>query len=250
MATLEQLQSKISKLQEQANALLASKTQAAIQQIRKLMDAHGLTTADIETSGGAKAKQKKSTAPVKAVAPNGKLPPKYMNPKTGETWSGHARPPVWIKDVKDRSKFLIDGADATTDAVTKKTVSKVKQDVKRTVPPKYRDPKTGATWTGRGLPPKWIAAAKNRDRFLIDDATADAAIESARKGLAAAKKHASAKDAVSPKTSKPVAGKKAPAKKVAVKARKAPGRKVAPQSTPEPAPAEVATPEVAEMAEA
>ncbi|WP_342802414.1 H-NS family nucleoid-associated regulatory protein [Paraburkholderia panacisoli] len=30
-----------------------------------------------------------------------------MNPKTGETWSGHARPPAWIKDVKDRSKFLI-----------------------------------------------------------------------------------------------------------------------------------------------
>jgi len=27
------------------------------------------------------------------------------------------------------------------------------------VAPKYRDPGTGATWTGRGLKPKWMAAA-------------------------------------------------------------------------------------------
>jgi DNA-binding protein H-NS len=33
---------------------------------------------------------------------------------------------------------------------------------------KYRDPKTGQTWTGRGRPPAWIAAAKDRDAFLID----------------------------------------------------------------------------------
>lgn len=36
------------------------------------------------------------------------------------------------------------------------------------VAPKYRDPKTGATWSGRGKPPRWIASAKNRDRFLIE----------------------------------------------------------------------------------
>ncbi|WP_322040424.1 H-NS histone family protein [Burkholderia diffusa] len=35
------------------------------------------------------------------------------------------------------------------------------------VAPKYRDPKTGATWSGRGRAPQWIAGAKNRDRFLI-----------------------------------------------------------------------------------
>ena len=33
--------------------------------------------------------------------------------------------------------------------------------------PKYRDPKTGATWTGRGKPPTWIVG-KDRDHFLID----------------------------------------------------------------------------------
>lgn len=33
------------------------------------------------------------------------------------------------------------------------------------VAPKYRDPKTGATWSGRGRAPAWIG--KNRDKFLI-----------------------------------------------------------------------------------
>lgn len=31
---------------------------------------------------------------------------------------------------------------------------------------KYRDPKTGATWSGHGRAPAWIAGAKNRARFL------------------------------------------------------------------------------------
>jgi DNA-binding protein H-NS len=33
--------------------------------------------------------------------------------------------------------------------------------------PKYCDPETGKTWTGRGKPPTWIAGAKDRDAFLI-----------------------------------------------------------------------------------
>ncbi|WP_082742129.1 MULTISPECIES: H-NS histone family protein [unclassified Burkholderia] len=35
------------------------------------------------------------------------------------------------------------------------------------VPPKYRDPKTGATWSGRGREPGWIRG-KRRERFLIE----------------------------------------------------------------------------------
>ncbi|MCA7955781.1 H-NS histone family protein [Burkholderia seminalis] len=38
------------------------------------------------------------------------------------------------------------------------------------IAPKYRDPKSGSTWSGRGKAPQWIAGAKNRDRFLIKDA--------------------------------------------------------------------------------
>jgi DNA-binding protein H-NS len=33
--------------------------------------------------------------------------------------------------------------------------------------PKYRDPKTGAEWTGHGRAPAWIKAVKDRTNFLI-----------------------------------------------------------------------------------
>ena len=35
-----------------------------------------------------------------------------------------------------------------------------------TAPPKYRDPATGATWTGRGKAPAWIVD-KDREQFAI-----------------------------------------------------------------------------------
>jgi len=40
------------------------------------------------------------------------------------------------------------------------------------VPPKYRHPDTGETWTGRGKAPRWVtdaeAAGRKRDEFLIN----------------------------------------------------------------------------------
>ena len=34
------------------------------------------------------------------------------------------------------------------------------------VAPKYRNPETGQTWTGRGKPPRWIQG-QERDQFVI-----------------------------------------------------------------------------------
>jgi DNA-binding protein H-NS len=34
------------------------------------------------------------------------------------------------------------------------------------LPAKYRDPKTGATWSGRGRAPAWLG--KRREKFLIE----------------------------------------------------------------------------------
>ena len=70
---------------------------------------------------------------------------------------------------------------------------------------RYRDPKTGQTWTGRGRPPAWIAGAKDREAFLIDAPAAPAAAKKTR-GSKAAK---AAKPAAAPK--------KAAAKKRAAK---------------------------------
>jgi DNA-binding protein H-NS len=38
----------------------------------------------------------------------------------------------------------------------------------RKVAAKYRDPSTGQTWTGRGLKPKWLAAALESGKQLND----------------------------------------------------------------------------------
>jgi len=102
------------KLQAQAEVLLAKRAQAAVDQIRELMIKHGLTTVDIEARAKARREAKVAGRRLSngAASAKGKMPPKYRDPKTGATWSGHARPPAWIKNVKDRTRFLIDGAAA------------------------------------------------------------------------------------------------------------------------------------------
>jgi hypothetical protein len=130
MATLENIQAKLKKLQAQAEVLIAKRAHSVLNNIRKLMDENGLTTSDIDAHSPTAKKrgrpvgstaQPKSAKAVKTrsakaksakASANGKLPAKYRNPKSGATWSGWARPPIWIKDVKDRTKFLIDGSDA------------------------------------------------------------------------------------------------------------------------------------------
>jgi DNA-binding protein H-NS len=217
MPTLERIQVNIQKLQMQADALIAKKAQAAVDQIRKIMLAHGLTTEDIEAKAKAKREAKAangSASKVKAKAASSLkrgTPPKYQHPKTGATWTGHGRAPTWIANVKDRSKFLIASGADVAPAVSVGTVSKAKTAVKKAAtvtgagahrgqrtgpqPAKYRDPKSGATWSGRGPAPVWLSAAKDRSKYLIAGAGAGSA------------------DAGSAK----VASKKATAKKVAEK---------------------------------
>ena len=60
-------------------------------------------------------------------------------------------------------------------AARKLTVKSSKNATTTTGVAKYRDPKTGKTWTGRGKPPAWIAGVKNRDPYLIDGQAADSA---------------------------------------------------------------------------
>jgi len=201
MPTLEQIQANIWKLQAQADALIAKKAQAAVDQIRALMLKHGLTTEDIEARARAKreAKAASESAPkVKSKAASSLksgTPAKYRHPKTGETWTGHGRAPAWIANVRDRSKFLIaSGADAAR-AASVSPVSKARTAAKKAVPvagaiahkgqrkgpqpAKCLDPKTGATWSGKGPAPAWLAAAKDRSKFLIAGADTVASTASA-----------------------------------------------------------------------
>ncbi|WP_206996781.1 H-NS family nucleoid-associated regulatory protein [Trinickia mobilis] len=261
MATLEQIQAKLKQLQAQADALISKKAKAAVDQIRALMLKHGLTTEDIEAKAKAKRAAKGMSAGVaagktKAASDGtGKVAPKYLHPKTGATWTGRGRAPAWIAGAKDRSRFLIAGGSGATVAVTAGTVNKAKTAVKKTSaaagaaahkgqrkgpqPAKYIDPKTGATWSGRGRAPAWLAAAKDRTRFLIDAAdAADAGVASktkqAAKKATPIAKRASAKTVkatTAPAVKKAVAKKAVSAKAAAPKsaaAKKAAGKRAVP----------------------
>ncbi|HYS68533.1 MAG TPA: H-NS family nucleoid-associated regulatory protein [Paraburkholderia sp.] len=251
MPTLEQIQAKLKKLQAQADVLIARKAQIAVDQIRDLMLKHGLTTADIEAS----AKARRTAKALNGHAGNGtakaafggKKLPKYRDHKTGATWTGHGRAPGWIAGVKDRTQFLVEGASESTSAA-KVVVTQAKGgkgQPKGAQPPKYLNPKTGATWSGRGPAPAWLATVKDRSKFLIEGAAAVASNagkpKSAAAGGAVSKKAAARKVVASRKTtakkataaSRKVAIKKRAAKPAAKKltatkaAKKAPGRKTA-----------------------
>lgn len=95
--------------------------------------------------------------------------------------------------------------------------------MKQPLPPKYQDPVSGKTWSGKGKAPGWIAdAIKNgkKDDFLIAKSAAKPGVKkSAPAKKAAPKKAVAAKPAARKITpvAKPAVTKKAPvAKKVAI----------------------------------
>lgn len=82
-------------LEQQIAAARKTEVAEAVQKIKGLIEAFGLTQDDVFPA--AKQKQKRET---------GSVAPKYRDPATGQTWSGRGKPPNWIKD-QDRSQFEI-----------------------------------------------------------------------------------------------------------------------------------------------
>jgi DNA-binding protein H-NS len=72
----------------------------AIARVRALMDEYGLSAADIV--GRASAPARKGDAK--------KVPPKYRDPATGQTWSGRGLQPNWLKAALEQGRKLDDFA--------------------------------------------------------------------------------------------------------------------------------------------
>ncbi|MCX4176694.1 MULTISPECIES: H-NS family nucleoid-associated regulatory protein [Paraburkholderia] len=159
------MQAKIKKLQAQADALIAKQSSGVIEKIRELMAKHGLTTADIDAHLGGKQRATKAVA--KTMSKGSAAAVKYRDPKSGATWTGHGRAPSWIAAAKNRDKFLVDGSTATTKLASVGKAKAAGNYVRGPQPAMYQDPKSGATWSGRGRAPAWIAEAKDRSKFLI-----------------------------------------------------------------------------------
>lgn len=74
-----------------------------------------------------------------------------------------------ISTVLGRIRELMAAYDLTVDDLVQRKRGRpaANSAAKTPAPPKYRDPKTGATWSGRGRAPAWLG--KNRARFLIPE---------------------------------------------------------------------------------
>ncbi|MGF6924287.1 H-NS family nucleoid-associated regulatory protein [Paraburkholderia sp. 40] len=165
MATLEQIKAKMAKLQAEAEALASKKSATVLKTIHELMEKHGLTTADIEAHTGGK---KRGPKPGAKASPKARSSvPRYRDPKSGATWTGHGRAPSWIAAAKNRDKFLIDGSTATAKPAAASKAKAAGAYVRGPQPAMYQDQKSGATWSGRGRAPAWLAGAKDRSKFLI-----------------------------------------------------------------------------------
>ncbi len=94
MATYKQLTEQLAKVHAQMEAARQKEMAATIAQIKDQIAEYGITAEEL---GFASKRTRK--------AKSGGLPPKYLNPKTGQTWSGRGRTPTWIG--KRPQKFLI-----------------------------------------------------------------------------------------------------------------------------------------------
>ncbi|VWB16011.1 histone family protein nucleoid-structuring protein H-NS [Burkholderia lata] len=99
MATYKELKAQAEALAEKAEAARRAEMQSAIEDIRAKVAEYGVTEKDIFG-----ARRGKSSTQTKASTEA-----KYRDPKTGATWSGRGRAPAWIKDAKNRDRFLIQG---------------------------------------------------------------------------------------------------------------------------------------------
>ncbi|WP_454739371.1 H-NS histone family protein [Cupriavidus necator] len=105
MATYKQLIAEKEALEAQLADVRATEVAGVIEQIRALMAEYELTVDDIAP----KRRRGRPAAAGKVGEPAAKaksaLSPKYMDPKTGATWSGRGRAPSWLG--RNRAKFLI-----------------------------------------------------------------------------------------------------------------------------------------------
>ncbi len=104
MATYKQLLAEKEKLEAQLAEARQSEVAGVIEKIQALMAEYELTVDDLAPKRR-RGRPAASDKPKAAAKEKTSLPPKYMDPKTGATWTGRGRAPAWLG--KNRDKFLI-----------------------------------------------------------------------------------------------------------------------------------------------
>lgn len=111
MSKLTALKKKIAALEAQAERIAKGEMSSAIAKIKDIMSEFNLTIEHLTQTVTGKRVAKKTKAKKASVA-------KYVDPKTGKTWSGFGRAPGWIAGAKNRDAFLV-GMSSAADSVAK-----------------------------------------------------------------------------------------------------------------------------------
>lgn len=94
MPSYQELLAQREQLDKQIKEAVQREKADGIAKAKAIIDQYGLTASDLfSRKSGAK-------------GPSGKVPAKYRNPSTGDTWTGRGKAPKWIEG-KDRSNYLI-----------------------------------------------------------------------------------------------------------------------------------------------
>lgn len=125
MSKLATLQKQIAALEAQAERVAKAEMSSAIAKIKDIMSEFNLTIEHLTRAVADKraAKKAKGTKAKRASVA------KYVDPKTGKTWSGFGRAPGWIAGAKNRDTFLV-GQSAAADSATKTVAAKAAKAVK------------------------------------------------------------------------------------------------------------------------
>lgn len=100
MATLSELLAQKAALEKQIIDTQREERSAAIAKVKEVMSEYGLTLADIGGRGSSPMVRK----------PASKVPAKYRDPATGDSWSGRGLQPKWLKAALGSGKTLADFA--------------------------------------------------------------------------------------------------------------------------------------------
>jgi DNA-binding protein H-NS len=100
MPKLQDLLAKKAELEKQIEDTRRQEKADAIAQVRSLMAEHGLSTADLSLRNKASSK----------AGTGRKVPAKYRDPATGNTWSGRGLQPKWLRAALSSGRKLADFA--------------------------------------------------------------------------------------------------------------------------------------------
>ena len=136
MSKLTAIHKQIAALQAEAERITKREMSAAIDKVKGLMSEFGLTIEHLTQAvvGKPTAKGTKAAKAAKVAKAKSASVAKYVDPKSGKTWSGFGRAPAWIAGAKDRAEFLIGAVKvAAKPASVKKSATKAAAAAKRRV---------------------------------------------------------------------------------------------------------------------